>query len=163
VEILECPEIVKPGEIVISLQRWYPSKQELDLQPTTLVVSGGSNYFSLRSHVSATTSIPFDHIYFAKPRLYQLKNKHTLGHLVNWNINLQESKLEDGDLILFKDVKDPEVSPDGPPTSGPTNQKNQTKEVGIKIYTIYDQEGREKFKELQKETQEVVQLEKQDE
>jgi len=94
--------------------------------------------------------IPEERIVLAKPYSYQLKNKNTLSTLLKWDLD-SETRINDGDLVLYKDVRDPEVEIEGyrsPREGGLKMEVKHPKEVGLKIHTMYDEEGRAKFQVL---------------
>jgi len=148
IQILDKPEFLKPQQILIHLQRWYPSKQELQEVGEDLVLPEGSNILALKKQISLhQTEIIEQHLAVARPFSYQLKNKNTLSSLLNWELD-PENLVKDGDLILYKDVRDKEVEIEGHRPPEGTNQFNRPLEVGLKIHTVYDAEGRAKFDAL---------------
>lgn len=99
-------------------------------------------------------AIPHEFLAICRPLSFQLKNKETLSSLLNWFLD-ESLPVEAGDLIFFKDSRDPEVVIEG--VDRPSNPNIPTKRVieeGLKIFTIYDQEGRDVFEKhgiIQKE------------
>eukprot|EP01124_Arcella_intermedia_P000601 TRINITY_DN10318_c0_g1_i1.p1 TRINITY_DN10318_c0_g1~~TRINITY_DN10318_c0_g1_i1.p1 ORF type:complete len:989 (-),score=261.99 TRINITY_DN10318_c0_g1_i1:1624-4158(-) len=151
VQILDREEFVKPNEVLIQLQRWYPSKQELQEKGEDIVLPRGSNILTLKKHLAIhQQEIPEQQIAIAKPFSYQLKNKNTLSSLLNWDLD-QETLINDGDMVLYKDSRDPEVEIEGyktPREGGLKMEVSRPKEVGITIHTVFDETGREKFQKL---------------
>jgi len=151
VQILDRPEFVKPNQVLVQVHRWYPSKQELQEKGEDVVLPDGCNILTLKKHLAAhQQEIPEERIALAKPYSYQLKNKNTLSTLLKWDLD-SETRINDGDLVLYKDVRDPEVEIEGyrsPREGGLKMEVTHPREVGLKIHTMYDEEGRAKFQAL---------------
>jgi len=148
VQILDKPEFLKPHQVLVQLQRWYPSKQELQEKGEDLILPEGSNVLALKKQIALHQNEILDqHIAIARPFSYQLKNKNTLSSLLNWNLD-SETIIKDGDLILYKDIRDPEVEIEGRTQEGHLKTESRHIEVGLKIHTVYDAEGRAKFDAL---------------
>jgi len=114
-----------------------------------MVLPERCNILTLKKHIASfQQEIAEEHLALAKPFSYQLKNKNSLSALLKWDLD-PETPLHDGDLVLYKDIRDPEVEIEGVTSHGTLNQGIQRPlEVGIKIHTVYDEEGRAKFEKL---------------
>jgi len=154
VQILDRPEFVRPNQVLVQVQRWYPSTQELQEKGEDIVLPEGSNILTLKKHLALHQQhILEEHITLAKPYSYQLKNKNTLSSLLKWDID-SETLINDGDLVLYKDIRDQEVEIEGyrsPREGGLKMEVTRPKEVSLKIHTRYDEEGRAKFDVLLKD------------
>jgi len=149
VRVLDHVDVIQPTEINVEIQQWIASSQLRCQTSTEVILPCRSSFGSLRRIIAEVhLRIPLEHVAICRPLSYQLKNKDTMSALLNWDVD-DGVTLEDGDLILFKDARDPEVLIDGmsvpkPKLAGPAAR---VVEEGLKIFTIFDAEGRQAFKD----------------
>eukprot|EP01130_Rhizamoeba_saxonica_P011774 TRINITY_DN489_c0_g1_i10.p1 TRINITY_DN489_c0_g1~~TRINITY_DN489_c0_g1_i10.p1 ORF type:complete len:173 (+),score=45.98 TRINITY_DN489_c0_g1_i10:90-608(+) len=164
VEVLNHEEILEPHQMVIQLRQWSPSEQTLD-DPFDIIVDRISNIGELKASLcEKLEGIPRECISVAKAYGYHLKDLENLPLSINWDVNneviLTKTPwyLVDGELLIFKDSRIPEILPDGmtendlKKSSGFGSRGNR--EVGITINTVYTEEGKKKIDALRGNTNE---------
>jgi ubiquitin carboxyl-terminal hydrolase 47 len=169
IQFLSVPDALQPDDMIFELEQWFPASQKLS-ERQEIVLKRDATIATLKSTISQRYHIPIQHVCVAKPYLYQLKKElHLLGSFLNWYVDndcqLTKSPwyLQDGDLLLFKDDREPEIEnnydslADGSPKLAPS--LNRPQEKALKIWTIYDPEYQQELQRREAEDKQKRQTE----
>eukprot|EP00697_Spironema_sp_BW2_P014547 gnl/Spiro4/499_TR279_c0_g1_i1.p1 gnl/Spiro4/499_TR279_c0_g1~~gnl/Spiro4/499_TR279_c0_g1_i1.p1 ORF type:complete len:1040 (-),score=324.70 gnl/Spiro4/499_TR279_c0_g1_i1:25-3087(-) len=120
VQKLETPETWTDDNLLLGLQSWYPSEFGLGVRKE-IVIPSRTTMAELRELVRVQSGLPAEHILICKAPYYYAKIEKDQIPRTPWDQCIQASfqttpvnsapwYLRDGDVILFKDNRDPERS-----------------------------------------------------
>jgi len=128
-------------EMILEMRRFCPDIMELK-SGEELILGKDSSVLALRSAVAANHAVPVEYIVVAKPFKHQLGLVSSLLTL-SWEVNddalITKSPLylRDGDLMLWRDLRDVPKEVGSMPQLTPSRPK----ETGIVIRTVHDHDS----------------------
>lgn len=131
-----------------------PSTGAVDAVPANATTEAPTGEASASVSSKYARDIPLQYLVISKPYLFMIKKKDAAALSgLNWemadDLQLTQSPwyLDDGSLLLFKDMSDPEqgnAEASSLGSDGSSQRPQARAEQGVKIYTIYDEKPSEK-------------------